>query len=443
MLNKRNKWISTAITVALMLAFIVTVLPPAPTYAQDQSFTIAVDGVFVYQDASTLSPPIAVLSLGTTITLIGTDLTNGFNRVRLADGTEGWAQVNVAGVPGGAGATTATASSGGAPASNVIVQSQGNVRIRDRASVNGARIGFIGWGEQAFLLATDASGDWIQINYNGVVGWSASAWFVLVSGDLGAIGQGGGGTTTAVSGQVQSVGNLRIRNAPSLSGDRIGFVPWGGVATLLGVDASGDWIQINYNGIVGWSASVWWVGVTGAPVVTSGGTTPAAAVSGQGGGGGGFGDLILYNAPNDNAVAISVIANGTPFNILEGGRPDGFTLIQLPDGTSGFVKLPETTTSVPAASTTGTTTTTTTTTTTVVGSPTGVSVMALGNIRVRNTPSGGERVTGLAWGQIVPVLGQTADGNWLLISADGLQGWVAVEWFDVVSGSLSSVPVVQ
>jgi hypothetical protein len=71
-------------------------------------------------------------------------------------------------------------------------------------------------------------------------------------------------------------------------------------------------------------------------------------------------------------------------------------------------------------------------------------VQALGNIRVRDRASiNGARVTGLAWGQIVPVLGTNPDRTWLLIAADGLQGWVAVEWFTFVSGSLNQVPVVQ
>jgi hypothetical protein len=441
MLRKRHKWIMNAVAMALMLAFIVAVLPPAPTYAQEQTITVSVDGVFVYQNPDVLSPPVAVLSLGATLTVLADAPQNGFNRVRLTDGTLGWAQVNVSGVPGGATAVAVAATSGGAAASNVIVQSQGNVRIRDRASINGTRIGFIGWGEQAFLLATDASGDWIQINYNGIVGWSASAWFVVVQGDAGAIGQGGAipvtGTIVPGGGLVQALGNIRIRNEPSINGDRLGFVPWGGVATLLGVDASGDWININYNGLVGWSASAWWSGVSGTVVVTPSTTGTTTTAIGQGGGG--FGDLILYNGPNENALAIAVIANGTPFTILESGRADGFTLIQLPDGTSGFVQLPATA-SVPVTTTGGTTTTSTT----VVGSPTGIVVQALGNIRVRDRASiNGARVTGLAWGQIVPVLGTNPDRTWLLIAADGLQGWVAVEWFTFVSGSLNQVPVVQ
>ena len=441
MLNKRLKWISKAAVVALILAFIVTVLPPAPTYAQEQTITVSVDGVFVYQDPSTLSPPIAVLSVGSTVTVLPDAPQNGFNRVRLVTGALGWAQVNVAGVPGGAAVVTGT--SGGAATSSVIVMSLGNVRIRDRASINGTRLGFIGWGEQAFLLANDASGDWIQINYGGLVGWAASAWFEVVQGNPAAIGQGGAvvvsGTVVPGGTLVQSQGNLRVRNEPSINGTRIGFVPWGGVATLLGVDASGDWIQINYNGLVGWSASAWWTGVPAGTVATTTGITTTTTAIGQGGGG--VGDLILRNGPDENATAIMVIANGTPFTVLAEGFVNGFIQIQIPDGTTGFVQLPAST--VPATTTTTTSVVPATTTTTIVPAS-GIVVQALGNVRVRDSASiNGVRVAGIGWGDIVPVLGTNAERTWLLIVAEGVQGWVAVEWFDFISGSLEQVPVVQ
>lgn len=67
-------------------------------------------------------------------------------------------------------------------------------------------------------------------------------------------------------------------------------------------------------------------------------------------------------------------------------------------------------------------------------------MQALGNVRVRSAPVNGDRVTGLAWGQIVPVIRANSDRSWLLIEANGVQGWVAVEWFDFITGSISQVP---
>jgi hypothetical protein len=259
---------------------------------------------------------------------------------------------------------------------------------------------------------------------------------VIVSGNVAAVGQEGGGVpvTTVPGGTVvEAQGNIRIRAEPSLNGERIGFAPWGAVASLIGYDSTGDWININYNGLVGWSAAEWWLIVSG--------QVPTVA---RGAGGsvftGGYGDLILFNGPDPNAVAIQVVPNGTPFTILEGGRPDGFTHIQLPDGKTGFVKLPETT--VPVVSGQGGQAVSVPVT---VTSATGVVVMAVGNIRVRNEPSiNGERLTGLAWGDQVAALAKSADGEWLLIQApDGIIGWAATVWFQLVSGSITSLPVQQ
>ncbi len=61
---------------------------------------------------------------------------------------------------------------------------------------------------------------------------------------------------------------------------------------------------------------------------------------------------------------------------------------------------------------------------------TGVQARALGNMRLRAQPNDNSaRVGNLAWGDIIPVLGRSADGKWILVSANGVQGWSAREWY--------------
>jgi uncharacterized protein YraI len=161
---------------------------------------------------------------------------------------------------------------------------------------------------------------------------------------------------------VMAQGNVRLRAEPTLESERLAFVAWGGTATLLGYDSTGEWIQVDYQGIVGWTAAAWWkIGVTAPAPSSSGGST----------------------APTSNL-----------------------------------------------------------TTTTVSSSPTGVIVMALGNIRLRTEPSlEGERLTSMAWGDQAAALAISADGEWVLLDFAGVQGWAAAAWFDAMSGSFSALPV--
>ncbi len=68
-----------------------------------------------------------------------------------------------------------------------------------------------------------------------------------------AVGGGGGSVT--------SRGNLNIRSAPNSSAGSLGYVPRNTAITVLGRDASGNWLKINYNGMQGW-VSAFYVNIT-------------------------------------------------------------------------------------------------------------------------------------------------------------------------------------
>jgi uncharacterized protein YgiM (DUF1202 family) len=138
-----------------------------------------------------------------------------------------------------------------------VVQAVGPVRIREAPSIDSQRLSYIPWGESAQIIAVDPSGEWYQIEYQGVLGWSSSNWFVLVetarnsaqAADVQPLPPG------AVT--VQAVDSVRIRSLPSVQADQIGTMAWGDVAQVLAVDSSGQWYQVNFNGLVGWSAAPW------------------------------------------------------------------------------------------------------------------------------------------------------------------------------------------
>jgi len=162
---------------------------------------------------------------------------------------------------------------GGGTASGVLdVRALGNVRIRQEPSLNSPKIGNIGWGQTARLLAADASGDWIQIEFEGIVGWSASIWFELVGDDDVILVTDPGQNVTEVVGAptvtvdipgssgvvMMAVGNVLLRAQPNVNAARIGSVGWGTIVEALAVSSDGNWYLISADGVIGWSAGVWY-----------------------------------------------------------------------------------------------------------------------------------------------------------------------------------------
>ncbi|HLV35325.1 MAG TPA: SH3 domain-containing protein [Spirillospora sp.] len=116
---------------------------------------------------------------------------------------------------------------------------------------------------------------WWQVNYNGLVGWTAEGegyhnyWLEpwqhsgaacpgflpsrLIVGGLGAVTS------------VPSLPN-RMRSGPAFNFDSIGLIPVNGVFTVLNgpyCNNNTAWWQVNYNGLVGWTAegqaSTYWL----------------------------------------------------------------------------------------------------------------------------------------------------------------------------------------
>lgn len=385
-----KKLLHFGLMVALVLGLFSAMLP---TVAAQQTQSVQVNGLLVYAEPNAASQLLAVMSLGSSITVFPDQVQNGFTKVTIPDGRQGWAQLTVAGAP--TGAPTVEGQGGGGAATGIVVEARGNVRLRSEPSLNGTRLTFIAWGQQASLLARDVTGEWYQVNFNGTTGWVSAAWFVVVAGNPSSAPQTGATDSVTVStantntasvnsvavantsnagSLVQALGNVRLRAEPSLESVRIATVPWGGVATLQGYDASGEWIQVDYNGLVGWTAAAWWTAGNAAPTVAAqGGATAAGTVN-----------TTTSTTPADQHLATVVVST----------------------------------------------------------SPTGVVVQALGNIRLRNEPSlNGERVAGMAWGDQAAALARSADGEWILLDFAGVQGWAAAAWFTVVAGNANGLPV--
>jgi hypothetical protein len=159
-------------------------------------------------------------------------------------------------------------------------------RVRNDASYYSTVLGYIPAGSTFTVLSgpvCNAYTNWWQVNYNGVVGWTAE-------GDGGSVywlepvvytpppPQCALTTRLSVGGYGRVTPGLpnTIRNGAGQFGGsvRIGYIPGGGVFNVIGgPQCASDgrwWWQVNYNGLIGWTAegqnSYWlepWNGNTG------------------------------------------------------------------------------------------------------------------------------------------------------------------------------------
>lgn len=345
----------------LVLGILFTLMAGAvmPALAQEQTFTVTSKAVLVYNEPRTDSLLIAVMSTGSTLTVLG-EQQNGFSKVRIPDGREGWAQLGIeSAVP--------AATTGG---TGVLIMAVDNIRIREQPNLRARQIGSIGWGEVVPLLAFDQTGDWAQINYKGLIGWVFYAFFRVLEGNVGSVsGIGATPAVTVGSGTtVVAVGNVLIREEPRLNARRLTLAGWGDTATFFGFDETGNWIQVRFGGFTGWTAVVWWRDANGNEL------TPGIA-------------------PNTIAA------------------PQPTSTVQVPQGASTAA---------------------------------GVVVVALGNVRIRNVPNlNGEQVGSIGWGDQAVVLARDAADLWFLIQFNGVVGWVARDWFQVLSGNPGGLPIQQ
>ncbi len=139
-----------------------------------------------------------------------------------------------------------------------------NVRNAPSA-ITGEILTKINRNESYPIVGKNAAGTWLQINVNGVVGW-VNARFVTATNAQNIPVTGAQNCSDAPTPRLVSngLGRVRVnglpnnmRQQPTTSSSRIGRIPPG--ATFLVISgpqcSSGlNWYQVNYNGLIGWTA---------------------------------------------------------------------------------------------------------------------------------------------------------------------------------------------
>ena len=136
-----------------------------------------------------------------------------------------------------------------------VVQTIGNVRIREQPNVSADRLGALDWGQSARITGVDSSGLWYRVEADGLEGWAAADSFIIADAAPAQVDAASVNSPTGVV--VRALDNAGVRPDPSLQSERLSVIPWGGYAALLAVSEGGQWYQIEYDGVVGWSAADW------------------------------------------------------------------------------------------------------------------------------------------------------------------------------------------
>ncbi len=148
-------------------------------------------------------------------------------------------------------------------------------RLRSGPGTDFAQIGSIPFNTTLPAIGRNADTTWIQVSYNGMVGWVA-AFLVTVAGDVNTLPVGGvagpppdQGTPPppppppgAVTGTNAS--QINVRSGPAVSNAVLGTLPAGSTIVPDGRWGTGSsaWLRFNYNGQQGWVAA-WLLKITG------------------------------------------------------------------------------------------------------------------------------------------------------------------------------------
>lgn len=364
---------------------------------------------------------------------------------------------------GGGGTESSTQPTG--ITGNRAVVNTGNLNIRSGPSAGYSVVATVRGGTELAVVGRTRDGVWFYVTGSFGDGWLNSQ-FVLFRGNYPSIpvispdslpaistssnaslGQGGGGGAggTIVSGR-QVTGIIfneaaNLRDAPSFDALilRSAYSNASSVFPLVNTlrDANNvTWYQVNVKDV----GVIWTDRVRFALLAC--GTDNVGVTTGE---------TFLRFDGLSNRDALPLVSNT---EVYRQGFRDTFTIVELIDGTMGFVetnslKAREGISSycdgvVPSrvTSTSGTTTTTTSTTqtTAITGNR---AVVNTGNLNIRSGPNAGfAPVATVAGGTELAVVGRTKDGVWLLVQADFGQGWVNSE-FVLFRGNYASVPVVE
>lgn len=131
-----------------------------------------------------------------------------------------------------------------------VINVSSSLRIRKEANTSSAIVGYLINGQSISIKGQ--SGDWYSIDANGVTGYAHKDYIKLIDDSSPTLPTNPPETVEAVGVVVNVSTNLRLRDKPTsdYTSAVIGYLLPGDSFKILGT--SGDWVNINYNGKVGY-----------------------------------------------------------------------------------------------------------------------------------------------------------------------------------------------
>lgn len=166
-----------------------------------------------------------------------------------------WDEAFLIGIPGDG---TFPGGGGGEPTapSQQIVAPTANVYIRRGPGTTHPRIGGANVGDALPFLGQE--GDWFVVDFNGQRGFISTLYAELRGGTAGSGGgsTGGGAPVPTVESLTFTLNYaLRFRTGPDESASEIGTISYPNTVRAIGRNAANSWVQVEYNGQVGWVAA--------------------------------------------------------------------------------------------------------------------------------------------------------------------------------------------
>lgn len=165
-----------------------------------------------------------------------------------------WDEAFLIGIPGDG--TFPGGGGGAAPApSQQVVSPKANVYIRRGPGTTHPRIGGANVGDALPFLGQE--GDWFVVDFNGQRGYISTLYAEVVGGTpTGGGGGVGGAPVPAVDALIFTLNYaLRFRAAPDESSQELGIIAYPNTVRAIGRDGSNSWVQVEFNGQVGWVAA--------------------------------------------------------------------------------------------------------------------------------------------------------------------------------------------
>ncbi|MBC8098032.1 MAG: SH3 domain-containing protein, partial [Armatimonadetes bacterium] len=120
-----------------------------------------------------------------------------------------------------------------------------------------------------FVTGRSGDGQWLRVEFNGDEAWVGIAPLTILSGDVNALPVGDprsipyGGFEAPRSGQssatsvntVRVTNGLRVRSGPGQGYPTLANMFAGTVVPVFGRTISNRWVQVNYQGTLGWVSS--------------------------------------------------------------------------------------------------------------------------------------------------------------------------------------------